>query len=163
MNAVVVYQSHWGNTAAVAQAIAEGIGEGAVALPTGDATAGRLAGAGLVVAGSPVIAFRMPTEQSRESLAAERSPEPPDLSQPSMAAWLEDLPAGTAAAAAFDTGVKGPFGSAAPAISKRLAKAGYRIAAKPRGFFVDGKYGPLRAGEIDRAREWGRELARLAG
>lgn len=162
MKAVVVYQSHWGNTAAVARAIAEGIGEGAVALTTGQATAEALAGADLVVAGSPVIAFRMPTEQTRNSLASEQSPEPPDLSQPSMAAWLEGLAPGNASAAAFDTRARGPFGSAAPAIAKGLEKAGYRLVAKPRGFSVQGKYGPMRPGEIDRARQWGRELAAQA-
>jgi hypothetical protein len=159
VKAVVVYQSHWGNTAAVAQAIAEGIGEGALALPTGQATAEVLDGADLVVAGSPVIAFRMPNERTRTSLASERSPDPPDLSQPSMASWLKDLQQRSGPAAAFDTRARGPFGSAAPAIAKGLQKAGYRIVAKPTGFYVDGKYGPMRAGEIDRAREWGRELA----
>jgi hypothetical protein len=163
VKAVVVYQSHWGNTAAVARAIAEGIGEEAVAVPTGEATAEVLDGAGLVVVGSPVIAFRMPNEQTRTSLASERSPEPPDLSQPSMAAWLKELPPGSGPAAAFDTRARGPFGSAAPAIAKGLQKAGYRVVAKPIGFYVDGKYGPMRPGEIDRARGWGRELAGLAG
>jgi len=56
--------------------------------------------------------------------------------------------------------VRGPFGSAAPAILKGLEKAGYRGIARPRGFIVSGTYGPLRDGEFDKAREWGAELAR---
>lgn len=44
-----------------------------------------------------------------------------------------------------------------------LEKAGYRGIAKSRGFIVTGEYGPLREGELERAREWGAELARIAG
>ena len=55
--------------------------------------------------------------------------------------------------------MRGPFGSAAPAILKGLEAAGYRGIAKPRGFIVAGSYGPMRTGELDRAREWGAELA----
>jgi hypothetical protein len=76
-----------------------------------------------------------------------------------MASWLESLPRGKAAAAAFDTEARGPFGKAAPTIARSLEASGYRIVAKPTGFYVTGKYGPLRDGELDRAREWGRELA----
>jgi len=161
MKAVVVYESFWGNTAAVARAIAAGLGEGTPALPTGAATPEALAGADLIVAGSPVIGFRMPTEKMRDSIRVKPgAPHPPDLSQPSLASWLEGLPPGRGAAAAFDTEVRGPFGSAAPAILKGLEKAGYRGIARPRGFIVSGTYGPLRDGELDKAREWGAELAR---
>ncbi|MEI2688640.1 MAG: hypothetical protein V9H69_02590 [Anaerolineae bacterium] len=41
MKAIVVYASHWGNTATVARAIAEGIGPGAAELAQGSAGAGR--------------------------------------------------------------------------------------------------------------------------
>ena len=164
MKAVVVYESFWGNTAAVARAIAAGLGEGTPALPTGEATPEAIAGADLIVAGSPVIGFRMPTEKMRESIRVKPgAPAAPDLSQPSMASWLESLAAGGGAGAAFDTRVRGPFGSAAPAILKGLEAAGYRGIAKPRGFTVAGSYGPLREGELDRAREWGAELARSLG
>ena len=43
MKAIVVYESHWGNTAAVARAIAAGIGPEAQALSTAEATAEVLA------------------------------------------------------------------------------------------------------------------------
>ena len=161
MKAVVVYESLWGNTAAVARAIAEGIGGGAQALSTAEATAEVVAGADLLVAGSPVIGFRLPSDQIRESIRANPgpAPAPPDLSHPPMRSWLENLPEGTGRSAAFDTRVRGPFGSAAPQIARRLERAGYRSIAKPQGFIVSGKYGPLRSGEIERARRWGQELA----
>lgn len=161
MKAVIAYESFWGNTAVVARAIAAGIGPGTPALPTSEATPEALEGADLLVVGSPVIAFRLPTEAVRRSLTREvKAPRPPDLSQPSLASWLAGLrPGAGAAVAAFDTRAKGPWGSAAPAILKALEKAGYRSVAKPRGFIVTGKYGPLREGELHRAREWGEELA----
>jgi hypothetical protein len=37
--------------------------------------------------------------------------------------------------------------------------AGYRPIAKSRRFVVKGMYGPLRDGELERARQWGAELA----
>ncbi len=161
MKAVVVYESLWGNTAAVARAVAEGIGSQTQALSTADATLEALAGVDLIVAGAPVLGFKLPSELMRASIAANpgRAPAPPDLSHPPMRAWLEVLPAGGGRAAAFETRVPGPWGSAAPAIAKGLTKAGYEPLGKPRSFVVTGKFGPLREGELDRARLWGTELA----
>ena len=64
----------------------------------------------------------------------------------------------TAAFASFDTEVRGPFGKGAPTIAKELEGKGYRSVAKPEGFIVQGKYGPLKDGELDRARRWGASL-----
>lgn len=165
MKAVVVYESLWGNTAAIARAIAEGIDQGAQALSTAEATPAALAGADLIVAGSPVLAFRLPTEQIRESLRSTPidAPSPADLSHPSMRSWLESLPMGNARSAAFETRVRGPFGHATPEITKALAKVGYLSTTRPLSIIVMGKYGPLKEGEIERAREWGAELAKGMG
>ena len=161
MKAVVVYESLWGNTAAVAGAIAEGLGPEARALSTAEATGSALGGVDLIVAGAPVLGFRLPTDQMRESVRPNpgKAPSPPDLTHPSMRSWLDALPAGQGRAAAFDTQVRGPFGKAAPAIAEGLEKAGYRAIAEPTGFVVAGKFGPLRDGELERARRWGAELA----
>ena len=118
-----------------------------------------VAGEYLIVAGSPVFVFKMSSDQMRESIRKTPAPTPPDLSHPAMAAWLESLPVGSAAVAAFDTEARGPFGKAAPTIARSLEASGYRLIGKPTGFYVSGKYGPLRDGELDRAREWGRDLA----
>jgi len=103
MKTIVVYESYWGNTAAVAWAIAEGIGPEARAMPTSEATGEALAGVGLIVAGSPIVAFALPTEKARRDMAAKpgKAPSPPDLSHPSMRSWLETLPKGAGRAAAF--------------------------------------------------------------
>lgn len=162
MKAIVVYESLWGNTAAIARAIAAGIGPGARALCTDEATSEVLAGADLIVAGSPVIGFGLPSERMREGIRANpgNAPSPPDLSHPPLAAWLAALPAAGGCGAAFETCKRGPWGDAKKAIAKGLERAGYRQVAEPASFIVTGKFGPLRKGEVERAREWGAELGR---
>jgi hypothetical protein len=166
MKAIVVYESHWGNTAAVARAIAEGIGPEAQVLSTAEATGNVLAGVDLIVAGSPLLGFSLPTESMLKGMAtnAAKDPTPPDLSHPSMRSWLEALPKGSGRAAAFETRIWWSPGSAAKAILKRLEAKGYRPAGKGERFIVEGKYGPLRAGELERAKAWGAQLAQgMAG
>ena len=68
MKALVVYESLWGNTAAVARAIAAGLGPEAQALSTAEATKDIVAGADLIVAGSPLFAFQLPTDKIRETI-----------------------------------------------------------------------------------------------
>jgi flavorubredoxin len=165
MNAVVVYESHWGNTAAVARAIAAGIGPETQVLTTDEATASAIASADLIVAGAPVIAFGLPGARGEAALkqAAETSPTPPDLSHSSLRSWLDRLPAGHGAAAAFETRVRWSPGGATGTIEKRLAAAGYQPIAKGGRFLVAGQYGPLRDGELDKATEFGRRIAVAAG
>ena len=71
MKAVVVYESLWGNTAAVARAIAEGIGPEARALSTAEATGEAMTGVDLIVAGAPVLGFKLPTEKMRQGERAQ--------------------------------------------------------------------------------------------
>ncbi len=162
MHAIVVYESLWGNTAAIARAIAEGIGPDARALTTDEATPDIVSEADLIVAGAPVLAFRLPSDAIRDSIATgeRNAPTPPDLSHPSMRTWLAGLPAGHAAVASFETRLRWSPGGATGGIDSGLRKAGYRPLAKAQRFVVTGKYGPLRDGEVDRARRWGEELAR---
>jgi hypothetical protein len=163
MKAVVVYESLWGNTAAIARAIAEGIGSGTQALPTDQATAIVAGGVDLIVAGAPILAFSLPTEAIRNAQAANpgKSPIPADLSHPSMRAWLDVLPAGKGHSASFETRIWWSPGSSAKAIESRLVKLGYSPVAKPQRFLVKGSYGPLGPGELEKAQRWGAELARL--
>lgn len=162
MKAIVVYESHWGNTAAAARAIAEGIGPEAQALSTAEAVGEALAGVDLIVAGAPLIAFSLPTDTMLKSMADNRGqdPTPPDLSHPSMRSWLEALPKGSERAAAFETRIWWSPGSAAKTIEQGLAQAGYKILSKGQRFIVQDKYGPLRDGELEKARQWGAELAK---
>jgi len=162
MKAIVVYESLWGNTAAIARAIAAGIGPEARALSTAEATGEAIAGADLIVAGAPLHAFGLPSAQVRANVArdAGKSPSSPDLSHPLLRSWLETLPMGQGRAAAFETRFRFSPGSAAGPILRRLQRAGYRPIAKGQRFMITGMYGPLGEGEEERARQWGTELSK---
>ena len=104
MKAFVVYESLWGNTAAVARAIAEGIGSDAHALSTAEATPERLSDAALIVAGAPVLGFSLPTEAMRTSIqtGSQYASNPGDFAHPSMRSWLKSIPKGSVPATAFE-------------------------------------------------------------
>src|SRR5262245_11821771 len=161
MKAVIVYESLWGNTAAVAHAVADGLGCDARALTTDEATPAALAGADVLVVGAPVIAFGLASEKTRAGI--KDVGHPPDTEHPSLKSWLEALPDAHASAAAFETRLWWSPRGATGTIEKGLRSAGYRVVGKAERFVVDGKYGPLRDGELERAREWGRELAEAVG
>ncbi|MDD3648397.1 MAG: nitric oxide synthase, partial [Candidatus Dojkabacteria bacterium] len=52
----------------------------------------------------------------------------------------------------------GIMGFAAPKISKSLKSNDWDLVAESEGFFVEDTKGPLKDGEIERARKWGEEL-----
>lgn len=162
MKAIVVYESLWGNTAAIARAIAAGIGPDAKALSTAEAAPGVLAGADLIVAGSPLFAFRLPTDDIRETIRKKAATfaAPPDLSHPALRTWLETVPAGQGRSAAFETRMWFSPGGATGTVLQSLKKSGYAPLARGKRFRVTGMTGPLKSGEIDRARAWGARLAR---
>ncbi|MDO8963965.1 MAG: flavodoxin [Coriobacteriia bacterium] len=165
MAALVVYESIWGNTAAVARAIAEGIGEGTRVLSTAEATPESLAGIDLLVVGSPLLGFSVPNGRALDGIRTNpaHAGHDTDVSQPPMAEWLETVPSGTARLATFETRIWWSPGSAAKGIAKALAALGYRpVDAKGERFLVGGTYGPLKDGELDRARAWGEQLAKSA-
>lgn len=158
MKVVIVYESLWGNTAAIARAVAEGIGPEACVLSTAEATPAALAGADLIVAGAPLLGFRVPNEGMLQSICQGREKVAPDVSQPAMRTWLDGVPKGQGRSAAFETRIWWSPGSAAKAISGALEQAGYLPVAKPERFIVKGRYGPLREGELERANAWGAGL-----
>lgn len=169
MIALVVYESLWGNTAAIAHAIGEGIGDDAMVRRTGQIEPAEAARAKILILGAPVHTFSLPSYSTKNSVA-ERPLAPgdiaPDLSQPPLREWLEDLPPGSGIAAAFDTRVRGPLGhGGASKIEKILEERGYRIAERAQGFYITNQKNVkaaasmLRPGEIERARAWGTLLA----
>jgi hypothetical protein len=163
MRAVVVYESFWGNTAAVARAIAEGIGADATPMTTDQATPDVVASADLLVVGGPVMVMRLPTDNVREKVGSEvDAPVPADTAHPSLRSWLDALPTGHGRGAAFETRLRWSPGGATGAINRGLEGAGFRTISKGQKFVVTGKFGPLQDGELDRARQWGAALASAA-
>jgi hypothetical protein len=156
MHAIVVYESVWGNTAAIARAIAEGLGEGTRACAPDEVPPEALASADLIVAGAPVFGFGLPTERMRATIRDGEAGA--DLSHPSLRSWLEKLPEGHGSSAAFETRIWWSPKGATATIEKDLAAHGYRRLSKAAKFVVRGKEGPLREGELERATAWGRQL-----
>lgn len=170
MRALVTFESVYGNTRAIAEAVAEGLRQGAeVTVRSHDeADSAELGAADVLVVGAPTHMHGLPTSLSRK-MAAKASDEeglpldPSATAEPGIRSWLSDQTGDGRAAAAFDTRVdKSPAltGSAARAIGKRMRRRGFKLAVEPESFFVEDSEGPLADGELDRAREWGRSIAR---
>ena len=160
MRAVVVFESHWGNTAAVACAIAEGLGPDVRAINTDEAVGLAVSDVELIVAGATVIAFGLPREGMRKQIAGDvKAPTPPEVSHPLLRTWLDAFPAGRGWGAAFETRIWWSPRGATGTIESKLTRAGYRRVARSERFIVAGAYGPLREGELERARRWGAALA----
>ncbi|MFO7567492.1 MAG: flavodoxin domain-containing protein [Enhygromyxa sp.] len=168
MRAVVVYESIFGNTRALAEAIAEGLrGRFAVTVAEVSHAPTALVGVDLLVVGGPIHAWTMSREVTRklareQAAAAEIDPPSAGIG---VREYLKNLPEaqGFVAAAAFDSALrKGawfPTGSAAKPAARRLEARGYRLLVKPEHFYVTATGGPLEPGELERARTWAVGLA----
>ncbi len=174
MRVTVVYESLFGNTRTLAEAIAEGI---RAAVPGADVSCIPVAEAGpaaaeadLLVAGGPTHFLGMTSQRSRRMArqywaqatgGAGRTAGDAPPAGPGVREWLATLPAGGGhLAAAFDTRLDTLFpGSAARLIGRILRDQGYQIIAAPEGFTVTAMQGPLSPGEQERAKAWGAELA----
>jgi hypothetical protein len=166
MSAIVVYESIYGNTRAVAEAIVEGLG-GAQVLRVNDAPA-KLESADLTVVGGPTHMHGLASSHSRR-MAVEAAKEdggtavePGAADGPGLRAWLRELRAGEGAcAASFDTRLDKPpalTGVAARGIARRLRHCGFELLGS-ESFLVEDAEGPLEQGELERARDWGTRLA----
>jgi hypothetical protein len=170
VKAVVVYESVYGNTRRIAEAVAEGLRDGhEVELrPVAEAGGAGIEGAGLVVVGGPTHVHGMVSHLSLKGAAEDARKKErelvPDAEAPILRDWLDALPkAQGVRGAAFDTRIgKAEIltGSAAKKIARRLRRHGVELVADPESFVVEDSGGPLSEGELERAREWGRHLVR---
>lgn len=172
MRAIIIYESVFGDTHQIAEAIAEGIrtespGADVACLPVSAGTAAMLKDADLLIAGGPTHMRGLSSRMSRSRGAeGEQKKTPgvhvePGSGGPGLRDWLKGLTrsARPAAAAAFDTRIDVRMaGGAAPRIARLLRRHGYRVLAAT-GFIVEGTHGPLRDGELERARDWGAGLS----
>lgn len=163
MRALVVYESMFGNTRQIAEAIAEGLSTGATVEITDvtDAPTEVPPEIDVLVLGGPTHVFSMSRRQTRADAVTHGAPSK-DL-EIGIRSWLGTLPVGGHPQdfAAFDTRVDVHLipGAASRAATRAARKLGFRT-SKPESFLVEGYEGPLAAGELDRAREWGIRLAK---
>ncbi|MBL8924279.1 MAG: hypothetical protein JNJ54_35855 [Myxococcaceae bacterium] len=166
--ALVVFETIFGNTRQIAEAIAAGLAAHfEVTLAEASANPSP-EGMSLIVVGGPIHAFGMSRPTTREN--AEAQAEKLGIKDVHTGAgvreWLERLPPATGQvdAATFDTAVKvGWFviGSAARGEASLLSARGYTMTGRPQHFFVKDMDGPLMPGELERARAWGQGVAEL--
>jgi flavodoxin I len=160
MKAMVVYDSAFGNTEKVAQAIGQALGpeQEVKTVRVGNVKPEQLSGLTLLVVGSPTQKF---------------SP------LGTITGFLKGIPHNglqEVKVAAFDTRIPESkvneirilaffvriFGYAAKPIADRLVKKGGDLAVPPEGFYVADTEGPLLDGELERAADWARQIgARL--
>jgi flavodoxin len=142
MNTLIVYDSQFGNTERIAQAIADTLrsfGQ-AQAVRVDPAHPVSFQGMDLLILGCPTQGFR-PTPAMQSFLG--------NVSYQSLSGL---------AVACFDTRIHGPFGSAARGMVRKLQKMGVSPLLPPQSFFVKGTQGPLKSGEGERATTWAQML-----
>lgn len=166
MDAVVVYETSFGNTATIARAIGEGIGRRmpvrVVSVDDPEAVRSKDGEDTLVVVGGPTHAFSMSKPQTRRDAEQRRDREHPGLGT-GIREWIGALPAHVGGRyATFDTrinGVRHLPGSAAHAAERALRRRGLRTVGSAESFYVADTEGPLLPDEEARARAWGEHLA----
>lgn len=165
MRALVVYESMFGNTQAVARAVAEGMSPrlDTEVMEVGTAPATIDPDVAVLVVGAPTHGLTLSRPDSRANAA--RQAGKPLVSQGiGVREWLASVqvPAGLPAVS-FDTRVKPRIpGSAARTARRHLRTLGCRMIMPPKDFWVTWKPGHLRDGELERARQWGAQVADAA-
>jgi hypothetical protein len=168
-NAVVVYESLFGDAERIARAIAQGLSEHLEVdvIPAKDAPRELGSGVRLLVVGGPNHATSMPRPSTRKGAAEQYGAAVVEDPTQGLHEWLEvaAVPAGIAAAA-FDTRMDHPkiitkLDHASRTEEKLLRRLGATRAAPAEHFFVVDAKGPLADGEEDRARQWGVALSEI--
>jgi hypothetical protein len=161
MRGLVAYESLFGNTALIAQAVVEGLKEH-LDVELHNVVEGKLldSAADLLVMGAPTHAFSMSRATTRQDAVNQGAHADPTMG---LREWLDELPEGNDTLfAVFDTRVEMVRrlpGSAAKAAAKVARKRGYQLLTRPESFYVQDTPGPLLDGEVQRAAVWGTQLA----
>lgn len=156
MSGLVVYDSQYGNTKKVAEAVRRALAEklSCLSIQIDSLQEDDLEGITLLVVGSPTQGFTATAKTK---------------------GWLDGLPPNSlkgVLAAAFDTRftqekiaevgilsfLVSIFGYGAKPIASRLVKKGAALIAEPAGFYVADTEGPLLDQELERAADWARQL-----
>jgi flavodoxin len=168
MRAAVVYESMYGNTAAVAEAIARGLrgtGMEVTVAPFESFAPSQIVDLDLLAVGAPTHAHGLSHHATRETAREDEQNRFEGASpEPGIRDWLEDLPDGAGrASVAFDTRLHGPkllTGAASKTIESKLEDAGFQIAAPAESFLVT-KENTLVDGEEARAEAWAADMGGL--
>lgn len=171
MTVTIVYESMFGNTRAIAEAIADGLRPrtAVLVIPVWDAPTST-ADSELLIVGAPTHAHSLSRPASRVE-AGHWADDPdknltlePNAEGMGVREWLQSCASVPSSFAAFDTRAdiaRVLSGSAAGKIQKALRRLGSQSVLEPESFLV-GKDSRLETGEVERARLWGVEISAAA-
>ena len=146
MKTLIVYDSVYGNTEKIAQAIGGAITGEVKVLRVGEVNYSELKTLDLLIVGSP-------TQGGRPTLGIQ------DFLNKVSEEAIKCINV-AAFDTRFSTRLVGIFGYAAGRIADSLKKKGGTLILSPEGFFVKGKEGPLKEGELERAATWAKEIVK---
>jgi flavodoxin len=146
MKALVVYDSTYGNTEKIAKAIGEALTGDVKVLRAAEASTADFAAFDLIVIGSPTYGGRpMPSVADLMNKIPET-----EIKDKNTAAFDTRIP----------TRIVKIFGFAADRIAKNLKDKGANLVVPTEPFYVLGKEGPLKDGELERAATWAKTLVK---
>lgn len=163
MRTLVIFESMFGNTRDIALAIGDGLRSWSEVdmVEVGEAPTDPGDAFDLVVVGGPTHAFGMSRAGTRQSAIDQGAPA--RVHHLGIRDWLSNLAIGARGlvVVTFDTRLDKPRvpGSAARSAVRAFKKLGIQPIARPEHFYVSDVAGPLLEGEVERARQWGADLA----
>lgn len=159
MKALIVYESYFGNTKTIAEAIEAGLNDRGVTTQLANATEAPTAiDADILIVGAPTHNRRLPDAASRDKAIEVGGA----VCSQGVGEWLEQVSfSDVPYLASYDTatGTSWLTGSAAKHIAKILHKRHPKTTVKTKSFLVTGNEGPLEKDELTTARTWGRLIA----
>ncbi len=156
MKTLVVYDSCYGNTEQIAQAIARALAlrREITTVRVNDLKPGELMGVELLIVGSPTQRLQ-PTIAIKNFLKGINRN---GLRGVKVAAFDTRLTKEQIEATPVLPFFVRIFGYAADPIAARLKGKGGELAVSPEGFYVMGMEGPLKEGELERATAWTKQI-----
>ena len=162
--AYIVVESMFGNSREVAEAVAEGRRAADAEVDVVEVTSAPVRvpeSVELLVVGGPTHAFSMTRPSTRhDAVHKAHAPAAEGKEERGIREWIASVEASPVRTVTYDTRVKKAFipGSAAKSVAKSLRGHGFAGAGTGETFWVEDVAGPLKPGEVDRARAWGRSL-----
>jgi flavodoxin len=153
MNALVVYDSVYGNTEKITRKIGESIGEDAKVVRVTEIDSSDLVDLDYLVVGSPTRGF-LPTKKITSFLNTFTLEH---IQGVTVAAFDTRMSIGDVNNAILTFMVK-IFGYADKPIENKLVRKGGKKVVASEGFIVQGTKGPLKDGELERATEWAQNI-----